>query len=77
MMKFPTHATINTYATSAHFCAYAERSWNRFINVIAEAGFKTVKGGCMRTTVVAAVIISNRLRKLLVYYQCYIFPVDT
>ena len=28
MMKFPTHATMNTYATSARFCAYADRSCN-------------------------------------------------
>ena len=28
-MRFPTHATINTYATSARFCAYADRSCKR------------------------------------------------
>jgi hypothetical protein len=29
MKRFPTHATMNTYATSARFCAYADRSCNR------------------------------------------------
>ena len=29
MMRFPTHVTMNTYATSARFCAYADRSCNR------------------------------------------------
>jgi hypothetical protein len=28
-MKFPTHATMNTYAASAGFCAYADRICNR------------------------------------------------
>ena len=28
-MRFPTHVTMNTYATSARFCAYADRSCNR------------------------------------------------
>ena len=28
-MRFPTHVTMNTYATSARFCAYADRSYNR------------------------------------------------
>ena len=29
MMRFPTQVTMNTYATSARFCAYADRSCNR------------------------------------------------
>ncbi len=29
MMKFPTHATMNTYATSARFCAYSDSSCNQ------------------------------------------------
>ena len=29
MMRFPTHVTMNTYATSARFCAYADRGCNR------------------------------------------------
>ena len=29
MMRFPTHVTMNTYATSARFCACADRSCNR------------------------------------------------
>ena len=28
-MRFPTHVTMNTYATSARFCVYADRSCNR------------------------------------------------
>ena len=27
--EVPTHVTMNTYATSARFCAYADRSCNR------------------------------------------------
>ena len=28
-MRFPTHVTMKTYATSARFCAYVDRSCNR------------------------------------------------
>ena len=40
MMMFPTHVTMNTYATSARFCAYADRSCNNVTWTFKETAIK-------------------------------------
>ncbi len=44
MKKFPIRATMNTYATSARFCAYADRSCNIWILSSNDTSQKDVTG---------------------------------